>query len=175
MKIRMVFPALLTAQSTLFFSTIWTELTNALPVYQNFYIEEERQSRLEDADGLPHSLDFLILEELDLIQALLKAPPVKAELQQQLQNAGANASTSSWLPEIMKLASSYAQITTEEEALWEIDVNLFLSEETSVTANYTPRTCSGDLVIKTGEWLKGTAAEGLLSYLNTIFADSSAS
>jgi hypothetical protein len=42
--------------------------------------------------------------------------------------------TLSWLPEIMKLASSYAQITTEEEALWEIDVNLFLSEETSVPA-----------------------------------------
>src|SRR3954453_9111656 len=100
MKIRMVFPALLTAQSTLFFSTVWTELTNALPVYQNFYIEDERQGRLEDGDGLPHSLDFLILEELDLIQALLKAPPVKAELQQQLQNAGAAASTSSWLPEI---------------------------------------------------------------------------
>ncbi|KAJ5782597.1 hypothetical protein N7457_004371 [Penicillium paradoxum] len=158
MKIRMIFPALLTAQSTLFFSTVWTELTNALPIYQNFYIEEERQSRLEDADGLPHSLDFLILEELDLIQALLKAPP-----------------TSSWLPEIMKLASSYAQITTEEEALWEIDVNIFLSEETSVTANYTPRTCSGDLVIKTGEWLKGMAAEGLLSHMNTLFADSTVS
>ncbi|OQE44240.1 hypothetical protein PENCOP_c002G01438 [Penicillium coprophilum] len=175
MKIRMVFPALLTAQSPLFFSTVWTELTNALPIYQNFYIEEERQSRLEDADGLPHSLDFLVLEELDIIQALLKAPPVKAELQQQLQNAGATASTSSWLPEIMKLASSYAQITTEEEALWEIDVNLFLSEETSVTANYTPRTCSGDLAIKAGEWLKGTAAEGLLGYMNTLFADSSVS
>lgn len=175
MKIRMVFPALLTAQSPLFFSTVWAELTNALPIYQNFYIEEERQSRLEDGDGLPHSLDFLVLEELDIIQALLKAPPVKAELQQQLHNAGATASTSSWLPEIMKLASSYAQITTEEEALWEIDVNLFLSEETSVTANYTPRTCSGDLAIKAGEWLKGTAAEGLLGYMNTLFADSSVS
>ncbi|KAJ5800204.1 uncharacterized protein N7518_002272 [Penicillium psychrosexuale] len=175
MKIRMVFPALLTTQSPIFFSTVWTELTNALPIYQNFYIEENRQSRLEDADGLPHSLDFLVLEELDIIQALLKAPPVKAELQQQLQNAGATASTSSWLPEIMKLASSYAQITTEEEALWEIDVNLFLSEETSVTANYTPRTCSGDLAIKAGEWLKGTAAEGLLGYMNTVFADSSVS
>jgi hypothetical protein len=175
MKIRNVFPAHLTAQSPLFFSTVWAELTNALPIYQNFYIENERQGRLEDGDGLPHSLDFLVLEELDVIQALLKAPPVKAELEQQLQNAGAAASTSSWLPEIMKLASSYAQITTEEEGLWEIDVNLFLSEETSVTANYTPRTCSADLVIKTGEWLKSTAAEGLLSYMNSLFADSSVS
>ncbi|KAJ5656620.1 Armadillo-like helical [Penicillium longicatenatum] len=175
MKIRMVFPGLLTAQSPNYFSTIWTELTNALPIYQNFFIEEERQGRLEDVDGLPYSLDFLVLEELDLIQTLLKAPPVKAELQQQLQNAGAAASSSGWLPEIMKLASSYAQITTEEEGLWEIDVNLFLSEETSLTANYTPRTCSGDLVIKTGEWLKGTAVEGLLSHMNTVFADSSTS
>jgi hypothetical protein len=75
----------------------------------------------------------------------------------------------------MKLAASYSQITCEEEGLWEIDVNLFLSEETSVTANYTPRTCSGDLVIKVGEWLKDKAAEGILTYLNTLFADTTAS
>ncbi|RJE16478.1 Importin beta-5 subunit, partial [Aspergillus sclerotialis] len=73
----------------------------------------------------------------------------------------------------MKLAASYAQITTEEEGLWDIDVNLFLSEETSVTANYTPRTCSGDLVVKLGEWLKNTAAEGLMAYVNAMFADAS--
>lgn len=171
----MVFPALLTAQSPNFFSVVWTELNNILPIYQKFFIEDQHQGRLEDVDGLPYSLDFLVLEELDLVQTLLKAPPVKAELQQQLQNAGTSASSSGWLPEIMKLASSYAQVTTEEESLWEIDVNLFLSEETSVTANYTPRTCSGDLVIKTGEWLKGLSVEGLLSYINTLFADTSAS
>ncbi|KAJ5279154.1 hypothetical protein N7478_004526 [Penicillium angulare] len=175
MKIRMVFPGLLTPQSPNYFSTVWAELTNALSTYQDFYIENERQGRLEDVDGLPFSLDFLVLEELDLIQTLLKAPPVKAELQKQLQNSGEGASSSTWLPEIMKLASSYAQITSEEEGLWEIDVNLFLSEETSVTANYTPRTCSGDLVIKIGEWLHATTAEGLLSHLNEVFANSSAS
>ena len=175
MKIRMVFPGLLTTLSPNYFSVVWAELSNALPIYQNFYIEGERQGRLEDVDGLPYSLDFLVLEELDLIQALLKAPPVKAELQQQIQTAGAAASSTGWLPEIMKLASSYAQITSEEEGLWEIDVNLFLSEETSVTANYTPRTCSGDLVVKIGEWLKQTAVEGLSSYLNAVFANGSAS
>ncbi|PYH90271.1 importin beta-5 subunit [Aspergillus ellipticus CBS 707.79] len=173
MKVRMVFPGLLTAQSPVYFSTIWTELSNIQSTYHGFYIEEERQGRLEDVDGLPYTLDFLILEELDLIQTLLKAPPVKAELQQQLQNAGPNAATTSWLPEILKLAISYAQITSEEEGLWDIDVNLFLSEETSVTANYTPRTCSGDLVIKLGEWLKNTAVEGLHAYLNAVFSDSS--
>lgn len=175
MKIRGVFPGLLTAQSPAYFSTVWDELTNALPIYQSFYIDDERQGRLEDVDGLPYSLDFLVLEELDLIQTLLKAPPVKAELQQQLQNAGAAAGSSGWLVEIMKLSSSYAQITSEEEGLWDVDVNLFLSEETSVTANYTPRSCSGDLVIKAGEWLKEKAAEGLFSYMNSLFADNSSS
>ncbi|PYI06763.1 ARM repeat-containing protein [Aspergillus sclerotiicarbonarius CBS 121057] len=173
MKIRMVFPGLLTAQSPVYFSTIWTELSNIQSAYHGFYIDDERQGRLEDVDGLPYTLDFLVLEELDLIQALLKAPPVKAELQQQLQNAGQSAATASWLPEIMKLAGSYAQITSEEEGLWDIDVNLFLSEETSVTANYTPRTCSGDLVVKIGEWLKNTTVEGLHAYLNAVFSDSS--
>ena len=173
MKIRMVFPGLLTAQSPVYFSTIWTELSNIQSAYHGFYIDDERQGRLEDVDGLPYTLDFLVLEELDLIQTLLKAPPVKAELQLQLQNAGQSAATTSWLSEIMKLAGSYAQITSEEEGLWDIDVNLFLSEETSVTANYTPRTCSGDLVVKIGEWLKITTVEGLHAYLNAVFSDSS--
>ncbi|KAJ6144654.1 hypothetical protein N7470_008549 [Penicillium chermesinum] len=175
MKIRMIFPALLTTQSPNFFSAVWTELNNALPIYQKFFIEDQQQGRLEDVDGLPYSLDFLVLEELDLIQTLLKAPPVKAQLQQELQAAGTDASSSGWLPEIVKLASSYAQVTAEEEGMWEVDVNLFLSEETSVTANYTPRTCSGDLVVKTGEWLKVLAVEGILSHMNTLFADTSAS
>ncbi|KKK21257.1 putative importin beta-5 subunit [Aspergillus rambellii] len=174
MKIRMVFPGLVVPQSPAYFSTIWTELSNIQGSYYEFYINDERQGRLVDVDGLPYTLDLLVLEELDLIQTLLKAPPVKAELQQQLQNTGQSATTESWLPEILKLASSYAQITTEEEGLWDIDVNLFLSEETSVTANYTPRTCSGDLVIRLGEWLKDVTTQTLLVLLNNVFSDSAA-
>ncbi|KAL4980104.1 armadillo-type protein [Aspergillus desertorum] len=172
-KIRMVFPGLLVAQSPIYFSTIWTELSNSQVVYHEFYINDERQGRLVDVDDLPYSLDLLVLEELDFIQSLLKAPPVKAELQQQLQNAGQSGITASWLAEILKLASSYSQITSEEEGLWDIDVNLFLSEETSVTANYTPRTCSGDLVIKLGEWLKDVTTQSLLVFLNGVFSDAS--
>lgn len=168
MKIRMVFPGLLVSQSPAYFSTIWAELSNNQVVYHEFYINDERQGRLVDVDDLPYSLDLLVLEELDFIQSLLKAPPVKAELQQQLQNTGAAAG---WLPEMLKLASSYAQITCEEEGLWDIDVNLFLSEETSVTANYTPRTCSGDLVIKLGDWLQDVTTQGLLAFANVVFSD----
>ncbi|KAL4878904.1 armadillo-type protein [Aspergillus karnatakaensis] len=173
MKIRMIFPGLLVAQSPIYFSTLWTELSSLQAPYYEFFIDDERQGRLVDTDGLPYTLDLLVLEELDFIQSLLKAPPVKAELQQQLQASGQAAATSGWLPEILKLACSYAQITSEEEGLWDIDINLFLSEETSVTANYTPRTCSGDLVIKLGEWLKDLTTQSLLALLNSVFSDSS--
>ncbi|KAL4787887.1 armadillo-type protein [Aspergillus varians] len=173
MKIRMVFPGLLVAQSPVYFSTIWTELSNVQVAYHELFINDERQGRLVDVDGLPYTLDLLVLEELDFLQSLLKAPPVKAELQQQLQNAAQSGVPAAWLPEILKLASSYAQVTSEEEGLWDVDVNLFLSEETSVTANYTPRTCSGDLVIKLGEWLKDMTTQSLLVFLNGVFSDAS--
>ncbi|OKL64018.1 hypothetical protein UA08_00243 [Talaromyces atroroseus] len=173
MKIRMVFPTLLTNQSPQLFTTLWEELSNCKGHYFEMYVEDERQGRLEDADGLPYTLDFLVLEEIDLMQALIKAPPVKAELQAQLQNANQAAITSGWLPEVIKLAATYAEITTEEEGIWEIDVNLFLSEETSVTANYTPRTCGGDFVIKLGEWLKVMVVQALVVYTTNLFADAS--
>lgn len=173
MKVRMVFPGLLTAQSFLYFSVLWEELSNLQVVYREFYIDDERQGRLEDVDGLPYTLDYLVLDELDLMQELVKAPPVKAELQQQLNNAGPAATVSAWLPELMKLITTYGQITSENEGLWEVDINLFLSEETSVTAHYEPRTGSADLVIRLGEWLKVTTAEALVAYTNVLFADTS--
>jgi hypothetical protein len=71
----------------------------------------------------------------------------------------------------MKLAVAYAQITTEEEGLWDIDVNVFLSEETSATANYTPRIACGDLLIKLNEWIKPQTVETLLAYTRTIFSE----
>jgi hypothetical protein len=134
------------------------------------YIQEERQSRLEDADGLPYTLDFLVLEELDFMQACLRAPPVRAQLEQELAT---QTPETSWVTEVMKLAVAYAQITTEEEGLWDIDVNIFLSEETSVTANYTPRTACGDLVIKLGEWLTEPTLNGLLAYTRALYSEAS--
>ncbi|KAF1951499.1 ARM repeat-containing protein [Byssothecium circinans] len=163
MRIRSVFPAVLSPQSPVLFSATWEELSSLQAAYHQMYIHEERNSRLEDADGLPYTLDFLVLEELDFMQACLRAPPVRNELEKQLQNGG------QWVFEVMKLAVAYAHITTEEEGLWDIDVNIFLSEETSVTANYTPRTACGDLVIKLGEWLTQPTLEGLLAYTRSLY------
>ncbi|RDI78933.1 hypothetical protein Vi05172_g11033 [Venturia inaequalis] len=168
MRIRSVFPSILSPQSPALFEATWKELSSLQTTYHTLFIEECRQSRLEDDDGLPYTLDFLVLEELDFMQACLRATPVRKQLEKSLQEA-AN-SESSWVTEMMKLAVAYSQITTEEEGLWNIDVNIFLSEETSVTSNYTPRTACGDLVIKLGEWQSAATIEGLLAYTRTLYS-----
>ena len=169
MRIRSLFPQTLSPQSQALFSATWQELSTLQPLYYQMYIQDDRQGRLEDADGLPYTLDFLVLEELDFMQALLRAPPIRKELEQQLQAQGNGAG---WVTEIMKIAVAYAHITTEEEGLWDIDVNVFLSEEVNVTANYTPRTACGDLIIKLGEWLNSATVEGLLAYTRALYSES---
>jgi hypothetical protein len=169
MKIRQVFPQLLLPQSPVLFSATWEELSLLQDSYKDMYIDHDEQGRLEDADGLPYTLDFLVLEELDFLQSCLRAPPVQKELEAQLQ-ANSAVSNTPWVLDVMKLAVQYAQIPNEEEGLWDIDVNLFLAEETSVTANYTARTACGDLLIKLGEWLHQGALEGLLAYTKTLFS-----
>jgi hypothetical protein len=168
MKIRAVFPQLLLPQSPVLFSATWEELNLLQDPYKDMYVDNDEQGRLEDADGLPYTLDFLVLEELDFLQSCLRAPPVQKELEAQLQANNGVAGTP-WVLDVMKLAVGYAQIPKEEEDLWDIDVNLFLAEETSVTANYTARTACGDLLIKLGEWLHQGALEGLLAYTQILF------
>ncbi|KAF2216882.1 hypothetical protein CERZMDRAFT_55561 [Cercospora zeae-maydis SCOH1-5] len=166
MRLRTLFPQMLSPHSPALFSATWHELSTLQTQYYEMYIADDRQGRLEDADGLPYTLDFLVLEELDFLQACLRAPPVRKELEQQLQPGGAT-----WIIDMMKVAVAYAQITTEEEGLWDIDVNVFLSEEVNVTANYTPRSACGDLVIKLGEWLNNATVEALLAYTRTLYSE----
>ncbi|KAL9059557.1 MAG: hypothetical protein Q9162_001062 [Coniocarpon cinnabarinum] len=169
--IRTQFPSILSPRSPALFSSIWDELTRLLPVYQAKYIQDGRedQSRLEDADGLPYSMDFLVLEDLDFMQGCLRAPPVRKELERQLNETQDIAQ--SWLAGFLRLIVGYAQITGEEEGMWEIDVNVFLAEETSVTANYTARTACGDLIVKLGEWLRERLLEILLLQLHETLRD----
>lgn len=167
-KIKSVFPALLLPESPTFFQVTWEELNKLQPTYQELYIDGDCQGRLEDIDGLPYTLDFLALEELDFLNQLMRAPPVHKVLQAQL-DAHAAAHETPWVLDLMKLMVSYSQITQEEEGLWDIDVSLYLAEETSVSSNYTARTACGDLLIKLGEWLGPRALEGLYGYSKTIF------
>lgn len=178
MRARSVFPSVLTPLSPTLFSCVWDELQRLLPQYHVMYIENNYEGRLEDADGLPHSLDFLVLELLDFMQGCLRAPPVRKQLEYRLEQAVAHADgatnghgSENWVDEIVQLAIAYAHITTEEEALWTIDVNTFLSEEASVTANYTPRSACGGLMTRLGEWLLAATTTSLLTRIKSVFAD----
>lgn len=165
---------MLSPQSPALFSAVWDELSRLQPTYQNTFIENNAESRLEDTDGLPYTLDFVILEDLDFVQSCVRAPPVRKELENQLQKSDGSLDVprESWMTRLIELAINYAQITSEEEGMWEIDVNVFLAEETSVTANYTARIACGDLTIKMGEWLKDPVIEGLAEYTKSLFSGS---
>lgn len=168
MRIRTTLPSIILPDSPSLFSVIWEELSSTQAAYHQMYIEDEQQSRLEDADGLPYTLDFLVVEDLDFMQACLKAAPVRKELEQQLN--AQTADQKNWISEVVILTVAYSQISMEEEALWDIDVNIFLSEETSLTTNYTSRTACGDLIIKLGEWKSQATVNGLLAYTKTLYA-----
>lgn len=168
LKIRRVFPALLLPQSTALFSAVWEELSVMQAPYEELYIKHDAQGRLEDADSLPYTLDFLILEELDFLNQCFRAAPVQAELDGHLK-AHSSAQDVPWMMDIMKMLVSYSRVMREEEEVWDIDCSLYLAEETSVTANYTARTASGDLMIKMGEWFDQKTFDGLFAYTKSLF------
>ncbi|KAI1478362.1 ARM repeat-containing protein [Daldinia eschscholtzii] len=170
LKLKYVFASLLLPETPHYFQAIWEELLLLEPAHEQLYIKNDAQGRLEDSDSLPYTLDFLVLEELDFLNGCLRAPPVRKELQAQLA-AHASAHETPWMLDLMKLATSYALITREEKELWDIDVSLYLAEEQSVSANYTPRTACGDLLIKLGEWLNQSALEGLFAYTKSLFVE----
>ncbi|KAI2618750.1 ARM repeat-containing protein [Hypoxylon sp. NC1633] len=170
LKLKLVFPNLLLPETPHFFQATWEELSILEPSYEQMYVENQAQGRLEDTDGLPYTLDFLVLEELDFLNGCIRAPPVRKELEAQIA-AHSSAHETPWVLDLMKLATSYARVTQEEEELWDIDISLYLAEEQSLSANYTPRTACGDLLIKLGEWLDQKALEGLFAYTKSLFAE----
>ncbi|KAI6778489.1 importin-9 [Emericellopsis cladophorae] len=174
-RIRRVFPSLLLPQSTALFSAVWEELNLLQDAHSLLYIDNDAQGRLENADQLPYTLDFLILEELDFLNQCFRAEPVRAELDVQLK-AHASGADVPWMIEIVRMLVSYARISREEEELWDIDCSLFLAEETSVSANYTARVAASDLLIKMGEWFDQKTVEALFAFTKTLFpGDGSAS
>jgi importin-9 len=169
MRIRSVFPANLAPLSPTLFQETWDELKALAAAYGVMFIEDQRQGRLEDDDNLPYTLDWLVLEELDFLQACLRAGPVRKQLESQNTTID---NVLSWIVELMPLLVSYSQITTEEEGLWNIDVNIFLSEEYGTTPNYTPRSACGDLIVKLCEWVKTSALDGLLVHFRRVYGSS---
>jgi len=171
LKIKMVLPKVLTPRALDYFSAVWGDLMTLMDLHKELYVENETLDRLEDVDALPYSLDFLVLEELDVMHQFLKAKPIDEKLRQQLTEAASPAQTQ-WMMQIMQMLTAFSRITQEEEGLWDIDCSLYLAEEASASANYTSRTCAGDVLIKLGELYNQAALEGLVSYTKMLFETS---
>ena len=171
-KIRAILPAVISPQSPSLFSAVWGELLRLQSDYQDTYVVDDIDSRMEDPDGLPYTLDFLIQEDLDFLQSCIRAPPVRKELEAHLKPGNDQPGAQiDWMTDLIKLTVAYSQITNEDEGMWAIDVNTFLAEESSVTANYTARIACGDLAIKLGDWLKDSLVQALLQYSKTLFSE----
>lgn len=166
-----MFPHVLASRTLDLFVNIWESLKAHLEPYQQMYTgDEQRQCRMEDADRLPYTLDFLVIEELDYLQTLLNVSTIKRELDAQLlpESVASRTPETLWITQISGLTVGYSHVLTEDAELWEVDVNIFLAEETSETANYSARNACGNIVAKlcTYEW---PVLESLLNYTRSIF------
>lgn len=132
--------------------------------------DQQRQSRMDDVDRLPYTLDYLVIEELDYIQTLLNTSVIKRELNVQLApgSTANGAPNNTWIQQILATVVGYSQILTEDEELWEVDINVFLSEETSETANYSARNACAGLTTKLCSY-NWPVLESLLAHGKTVF------
>jgi hypothetical protein len=165
-----MFPTLLSAHNLELFRAIWGGLAAHVGPYHELYVVDVRQGRLEDADRLPYTLDFLVIEELDYLQSLLSVGAVRRELQAQLTPAAMpnGEYQNTWIAQAIPVLVGFAQITNEDEGLWDIDINVFLSEETSETANYSVRDACSNLAKK----LCCLPVErSVLGYCTTVFGN----
>ncbi|KAL9000094.1 MAG: hypothetical protein Q9169_001169 [Polycauliona sp. 2 TL-2023] len=173
-KIHRTFPHLLSQHTLELFGTIWESLQAHVGPYLSLYVDDNRQGRLEDADRLPYTLDFLVIEELDYIQTLMGSITVKRQLESQIAPGNLSNSTfdGTWIAQIMTILVGFSQITQEDQGLWDFDVNVFLSEETSETANYSPRNACSYLAQKC---CKFPVLDSLLAHTKAIYEDASSS
>ncbi|KAI1615101.1 armadillo-type protein [Exophiala viscosa] len=174
-KLRSVYVHAISPHAVSLFQIVWEELSRLAGPYAELFLDGHVEGKLVDSDNLPHSLDALVLEEIDFLQVMIKAPPVRSELSTQMKQLGDAQHTVHWLQELIRVLVLYSRIPKEEEALWEYDSNLYLSEATSLTANYTPRAACGELVVRSlGEWLKQIPIIALLHYKQQALSAESA-
>lgn len=165
-----MFPVLLNVHNQELFNAIWGGLASHVVPYHELYVVDNRQSRLEDADRLPYTLDFLVIEELDYIQTLLNIGTVQRGLEAQLTPGTVTNGEyqNTWIARAIPVLVGFAQITIEEEAMWDIDINVFLSEETSETANYSVRDACSNFARKLCSL---PVQKSVFAYCKTVFDD----
>ncbi|KAK5085430.1 hypothetical protein LTR05_004715 [Lithohypha guttulata] len=167
-KVKKVYTASLTPHVFELFQIIWEDLTRSSPAYTQLFVESDGEGKLVDADGLSYTLDALVIEAIDFLSSILKAKAVRTELNRQTQQAGTEQHATPWLQELLRVMVDYAVIPKEEEQMWQLDANIYLSETTSQTANYTPRTACAELITQTlMEWMSSTIVHALVQFIGT--------
>ena len=170
-KVKKVYTASLTPHVFEIFQIIWEDINNLAQAYTQLFVEREVEGKLVDGDGLSYTLDALIIEAVDFLSSILKAKAVRTELNKQTQQAGAEQHNTPWLQELIRVMMMYSRIPSEEEQMWQLDANIYLSETTSQTANYTPRTACAELVTQTlMEWLSVTTVHAMVQYIGQSLA-----
>lgn len=162
-KVKKVHTASLTPHVFEIFQILWEDISRLSPAYTELFIDRDGEGKLVDSDGLSYTLDALIIEAVDFLSSILKAKAVRSELQKQTQQSGVEQHATPWLQELLRVMVQYSRIPREEEEMWQLDANIYLSETTSQTANYTPRLACAALITETlMEWLNKTALYALV-------------
>ena len=156
-----------------FFNAIWNSIRAHDAPYYASYVDGERQGGLINQHQIPYTFDFLVIEEIDYLQALLEAPQVRRQLDEMLASdtASNGSSVSSWIASVLGTLVTFSSITKEAEEMWEVDFNVFLSEETFAELNNSPRSVCAGFVWKICTWFPQQTLESLLGYIKMIFDD----
>ncbi|RMD43838.1 hypothetical protein DV735_g1271, partial [Chaetothyriales sp. CBS 134920] len=157
-KIRHVYSAGLTPYSLDLFQVFWERLHAVAVEYTQFFVTGQEEGNLQGDDGLPCSLDALVMEEIDFFSTLLKAPPVRAELDKQLQHG-------TFVQDLLRVLAQYSCVPDEGAEMWEADPEIYLTEMNLVSTNYTARSACADLVTRAlYGWLKENLFEAMLLF-----------
>ena len=165
-KLRQVYVAGISPYVQTLFEAVWQELIRIAPDYNHFVVEDDADSKMVGDNNLPFTIDALAVEELDFLQVVMRAPTVKAQLNKQLQG-GQSDNGYLWLQDLLSLMISFTRISKEDESMWEFDVNIYINEIASISANYTPRQAVAEIVARTlCDWLKISLIDATLFYDN---------
>ena len=172
-KIQYLYPDILPTQEL--FVACWAALqAHGGPYYASF-VDGDKQNNLVTANGLPYTFDLLVIEEIDFLQTLLDAPDIRVRLDAMFDNEqlGKDNAISEWVMVVMGSLVNFSAITSESEGLWDIDFNVFLSEETFIETNSTPRSSCAAFVWKLSSWLPKQTVESIGGYMKLIWEDAS--
>src|ERR1700743_766092 len=93
-----------------FFQATGADVRTSKEIYVKDFVEGDADGRLSNVDGLPFTLDLLMLEEIDFLQTCLRSKTVKEEFLKALH------SSQEPLEQMIYACIALAQITGEDEA-----------------------------------------------------------